>query len=147
MQDDMIDSVKETSTWYRGLYMLLFAIIYSIAELMVILVAVFQFVATLFTGRPMERVLDFGDDLSIYVYEILQYVTFNSDEKPFPFGPWPTEGNRPVLDYDATDVTDEPEEANSDASPEAPTPEEQAPQKNVVTIHSEEDGEPDRFTG
>ena len=83
MNDELNETVTEKSTWIRGLYMLLFAVIYSIAELMVILVALFQFIATLFTGKPMERVLDFGDDLSIYVYEILQYVTFNSDEKPF----------------------------------------------------------------
>jgi hypothetical protein len=28
-----------------------------------------------------------------YFYEILQFVTFNTDEKPFPFSSWPQPAN------------------------------------------------------
>ncbi|OAD23647.1 hypothetical protein THIOM_000515, partial [Candidatus Thiomargarita nelsonii] len=28
--------------------------------------------------------------LSIYIHQILLYLTYNSEEKPFPFSSWPT---------------------------------------------------------
>ena len=110
MEEDTRTAITEKTTWFRGLYMLLFAFLYSIAEIVVVFVAIFHFVAVLFTRRPMENLMAFGDSLSTYIYEILQYVTFNSDEKPFPFAPWPGDGDR---NYDAWD--DEPEVDDADA--------------------------------
>ena len=75
-------------TWIRGLYILLFAVIYSIAELVLAAVVVFQFVARLITGDVNERLLEFGQQLSRYLYDMLRFFTFNSDEKPYPFTPW-----------------------------------------------------------
>ena len=33
--------------------------------------------------------MQLGDSLSKYVAEILQYVTFNTDKRPFPFAEFP----------------------------------------------------------
>lgn len=77
------------SIWMRALYMLLFVIIYSIAEILVAVVAVFQFLCVLITGSRNWQVLDFGQSLSTYVYEILLFETFNSERLPFPFADWP----------------------------------------------------------
>ncbi|HSH43975.1 MAG TPA: DUF4389 domain-containing protein [Arenicellales bacterium] len=77
------------SIWMRALFMLLFAIIYSIAEIVVVLVAVFQFFCVLITGAGNARVLSLGQGLSTYVYQILVFETFNSERLPFPFDVWP----------------------------------------------------------
>ncbi|MDZ7842434.1 MAG: DUF4389 domain-containing protein [Gammaproteobacteria bacterium] len=80
------------SIWMRGLFMLLFGIIYSIAEIVVVLLVVFQFFCVLITGGKNARVLDLGRGLSTYVYEILLFETFNSERRPFPFSEWPQGG-------------------------------------------------------
>jgi hypothetical protein len=36
------------------------------------------------------RLVEFAPGLSRYIYEILRYVTYESDERPFPFSDWPT---------------------------------------------------------
>jgi hypothetical protein len=46
-------------------------------------------VATLFTGATNARLREFGQSLAVFIYQIVLFVTFNSDERPFPFGPWP----------------------------------------------------------
>jgi len=104
MDEAMKDRLTRTSTWVRGLYMLLFALIYSIAEILVAFIAIFQFFALLIAGRPMDRLVEFGDDLTVFVYEILQFVTFNSEDKPYPFGPWPGGDRRDPRDE--ADITD-----------------------------------------
>lgn len=78
--------------WKRALLMLLFAVIYSIVEIVVLLVAVFQLGCVLITNRKNQRMLDLGEGLSAYVYEIFRFVTFNSERLPFPFNPWPGPG-------------------------------------------------------
>ena len=69
--------------------------IYSLAEVLLTAVVVFQFLATLFTGETNARLRLFGLSLAAFIYQIASFVTFNSDEKPFPFGPWPE--SRPLV--------------------------------------------------
>ncbi len=90
MEQDTKKNLKAKSTWKRGLFMLLFLIIYSIAEMVIGLVVLIQFGFTLFNGKPNERLLVFGDELSLFLYQVFRYLTFNTEDKPFPFVAWPT---------------------------------------------------------
>lgn len=89
MEQDLKENLKQKKTWLRGLYMLLFAIFYSVAEIVILVVVVFQFLLALFTARTNARLVLFGKSLSTYVYQVMLYLTFNSEDKPFPFGEWP----------------------------------------------------------
>lgn len=89
MDENLKENVTSQGIWIRGIYMLLFALIYSIAEIVFTAVAVFQFLTALVTGRPNELLLNFGQSLSTYIYHVIQFFTFNRDEKPYPFAPWP----------------------------------------------------------
>jgi hypothetical protein len=89
MTDQSGDMSERRSIWKRALFMVLFAIIYSIVEIVIVLVAVFQFFCVLITGESNRQMLDFGQDLSTYVYQILRFETFNSERLPFPFADWP----------------------------------------------------------
>ncbi len=82
-------SIMARSTWLRGLYMLLFAVAYGVAELLLLVTAVFQFLTLLVTGKTVARLLIFGENLSRYFYQIVRYLTFNIEERPFPFSDWP----------------------------------------------------------
>ncbi len=84
--------------WIRGLYMLLFAFIYSVADLVVVTLVVIQFLMRLLTGDTNDRLLAFARGLSRYIYQILLFLTFNTEEKPFPFAEWPSDGEREHLD-------------------------------------------------
>ncbi|MGA8262380.1 MAG: DUF4389 domain-containing protein [Arenicellales bacterium] len=94
MNDEAIDHSAGRSIWTRGLFMLLFALIYHLAEIVIFFVVVFQFVHVLMAKTRSAQVLELGQGLSTYVYEILQFMTFNSEQLPFPFGRWPQGGAR-----------------------------------------------------
>ncbi|HID37683.1 MAG TPA: DUF4389 domain-containing protein [Ghiorsea sp.] len=83
------ECLKNKSVWIRLLYMILFTILYSIAEIVIFAVAVYQFLSVLFTGNKDEKILNLGKSLSAYVYQVLQFLTFNSETKPYPMGDWP----------------------------------------------------------
>lgn len=86
---DLRTNVTRGATWLRGLFMLLFAVIFNIAEILLGAVVVFQFLHVLVTGRPMSRLVAFGDSLGRFIYQILRYLTFNTEHRPFPFADWP----------------------------------------------------------
>ena len=89
MSDEVKDNIRETKTWMRALYMLLFAVIYAVTEVILTAVVVFQFLLVLFTAKTNTRLLEFGQSLSTFIYQILQFLTFNSEAMPYPFGEWP----------------------------------------------------------
>ncbi len=73
----------------RLLFVLLFAALYSLAEVVLAAVVVMQFVVILVTGRRNARLLQLGKSLSLYAYQVWMFVTFNSNTKPYPFAEWP----------------------------------------------------------
>lgn len=83
------ENLRARATWTRGLFMLLFAVIYGVAELLLLAVAVFQFASVLLSGRPNERLAIFGEELGRFFYQVICYLTFRADDKPFPFSDWP----------------------------------------------------------
>ena len=89
MNTDVKDNIKQQSTWIRGLYMLIFALFYGIAEVVLFAVVIFQFLLNLFVAESNPRLLKLGQGLATYIYQIIQYLTFNSDYQPYPFGAWP----------------------------------------------------------
>ncbi|MCG2635262.1 MAG: DUF4389 domain-containing protein [Gammaproteobacteria bacterium] len=78
------------SAWLRIIFMLLFAIIGSVVRGVVLAVLVLQALFVLFGGRPNPRLLLFGKQLANYAYYIWLYLTYNQEQKPFPFGDWPS---------------------------------------------------------
>jgi len=90
MNDDVKTHIESTETWLRLLFMVLFAVISWIAKLVLIAVVIFQFLVKLLTGDVNERALNLGGQLSTYIYQILNYLTFNTEERPFPFTDWPS---------------------------------------------------------
>jgi hypothetical protein len=89
--DELKEHVKDSSVWVRLLFMLLFSVLYWAAEMVLAVVVLFQFFSVLFTGKKNVQVLALGAQLSTYAYQVFRYLTYNSEEKPFPLGDWPSD--------------------------------------------------------
>jgi len=96
MDPEFKERVTAKPTWTRGLYILLFVVIYNIAEIVVYAVVIFQFLFTLFTGNRNAQLLSLGNNLSKFIYQVFTYITYNTDERPYPFAPWPSESVTPA---------------------------------------------------
>jgi hypothetical protein len=87
---DIIENFTNKDTWKRGLTIIVFALVFSVAEMVIWTVVMFQFLSVLALGEPIPRLQEFSQQLSTFAYQVLCYITFNSDEMPFPFTEWPS---------------------------------------------------------
>lgn len=109
-------ALTNLDTWKRGLFMVLFAIISWLAKWVVNIVALLQFITLLITGRTNASVLPFGQNLSTYLYQITLFLTFKTEEMPFPFTPFPDDASEveQVQSNDEDIVVSETEAPNED---------------------------------
>lgn len=84
-------NLKRRSTWVRLLFMLVIVAIYAISRIVFGAVVVFQFLWVLFTAETNKQLTVLGQSLATYTYQIMRYLSFNTEDKPFPFeAEWPT---------------------------------------------------------
>ena len=79
------------SIWIRLVSMIVLAIAFNIVEIVIFAVVVFQFLTALFTRKPNSHFTRFGRNLARYLQQITAFLTFASEDKPFPFSSWPDE--------------------------------------------------------
>ncbi|MDH3748915.1 MAG: DUF4389 domain-containing protein [Gammaproteobacteria bacterium] len=94
------EHLKSKSTWLRLVFMIIFYVLASVATLVASVVVALGFLWVLFTGETNDQLRRTGQGIASYVYQIIQYLTYNSEEKPFPFdAEWPA----PKADLDVDD--------------------------------------------
>ena len=71
------------------IYLILFCLIYGLTDIVLITIAFLQTLLNLLTGEPSESLRDFGKSLGIYLKQISEFLSYASEEKPFPFSDWP----------------------------------------------------------
>jgi hypothetical protein len=71
--------------------MLVVALLYGVSRVVVTAVVVLQFFWLLLSGRTNQRLQRLGQSLATYTYQVIRYLTFNTEERPYPFdADWPT---------------------------------------------------------
>ncbi len=122
---DIKENAKNVDVWTRGLFILIYGVIFYFLFALIWLVVIFQFIMKLITGELNEQILDFSDSLNKYVSQILLYITFKSEERPFPFSPWPgNDGNKPATKkVSKKKISKKEADENSDSNKEEETKE------------------------
>lgn len=88
MNQTINNIIAKDKLWKRLLYIIAFLIINSLLKGVVVLTAIAQFVHILLKDTPNPAIKEFSQGLSNYSYSITRFVTFLSDEKPFPLSSW-----------------------------------------------------------
>ena len=109
--NDIKNNLKSEREWLRVLFMVLFWVCSRVASFVVSIIALVQIVFALVTRQENENLRRLGSSLSQYIAQIVNYLTYNSDDKPFPIADWPeprdSERQPPVDDIvDAEVVTE-----------------------------------------
>ena len=73
----------------RALYILLYLIIGRFVSMVLFVIAITQYIYSWLTGEPNDKILYFTEGLAEYTKQLVSYVGFNTDEKPWPLGDWP----------------------------------------------------------
>ncbi|MDH4216641.1 MAG: DUF4389 domain-containing protein [Gallionella sp.] len=91
MNENSVVPTNNRNIWMRGLFMLLMALACHVSVTVLFIISFIQFVIKLLNDAPNERLVSFGRSLARYIQQIVNFMTFASEEKPFPFNDWPTD--------------------------------------------------------
>jgi hypothetical protein len=74
----------------RGLFMFLFLLAFGVAQGILWIAALVQFLWLLFAGEPNPAIVQFGRSLSRWLADTGRYLLCSSEAKPFPWASWPS---------------------------------------------------------
>lgn len=75
--------------WIRALFMLLMGFAFQVSGTVLCFVTVIQFVITLLNDTSNIRLVSFGRSMGNYLRQIVNFLTFATEDLPFPFSDWP----------------------------------------------------------
>lgn len=88
--------IERKETGIRILLTVLFVVILRAVEVVLGVIVLFQLVFALITKRrPGDRVARFANRIITYVVQLLRYLTYQEDQRPFPFSDFPAESTPP----------------------------------------------------
>ncbi len=89
MNENSDASGNKRNIWIRGMFMLLMACAFHVCTTVLGIVTLIQFVMTLLNDTPNIRLVSFGRSMGNYLRQIVNFLTFATEEMPFPFNEWP----------------------------------------------------------
>ena len=91
MSDEQSTAGEKRSLWVRVLLMLLMGLAFHIAVTILGALALVQLLFAAISDGPNERLQHFGRGLGQYLRQITDFLSFASEDVPFPFSDWPSE--------------------------------------------------------
>jgi len=92
--DNIIGNLKQGSAWVRVILMIAFAVVlYVIIPAIVLVLMLTQTLFVFITGDSNDNLRVLGKALSKYIFEVLQFLSYASDNRPFPFSAFPSVEN------------------------------------------------------
>ena len=83
------NQAQRESIILRVLWMLLFLLVWQVAQTLLGALVLLQLIYRLVYGAPNASMMNFGDSLSQLLAQIGRFGSFHSDQKPWPFADWP----------------------------------------------------------
>lgn len=88
--DTLVENIRQPSAWLRVVFMLGFAVaLYFVLIPVIIVIVIVQALFAVLTGESNENLRYFAAALGVYVSQIIRFLTYNSETKPFPFSDFP----------------------------------------------------------
>ena len=69
----------------RLIFVVMFNLINMVVSKVLLLVAVYQFLCHLLTGRVTQRGVRWGEAISNWTYQMMLFMTYKTERMPFPF--------------------------------------------------------------
>ncbi len=88
--EGLTEDTSSQTIWMRLFFMVVVVFLYSVSRFVVAAVIVIQFFCVLLTDEPNDNLKRFGRQLATFIFQIIRYLTFNTEQRPFPFDlEWP----------------------------------------------------------
>ena len=88
--NEIIDNSTQPSAWIRILLMTVFAVAsYFVLLPLILVLSIAQALFTLITGKGNANIRYFSSALELYISQIIKFMTYLSEVKPYPFSDLP----------------------------------------------------------
>ncbi|WP_434987296.1 DUF4389 domain-containing protein [Pseudomonas protegens] len=87
--NDTNSEAKYESILLRVLWMLIFVLVWQVAQFLLSALVLVQLIYRLIYGAPNAGLMNFGDSLSQFLAQIGRFGSFHTEQKPWPFADWP----------------------------------------------------------
>ncbi|MCA0894850.1 DUF4389 domain-containing protein [Microbulbifer agarilyticus] len=104
--EELKQNLTSTNQWLRLIYMVLFAVLLEVAGFVMLAVVIAQFLFAIVSGKANDNLRRLGDQISSYIYQTLQFLIYNTEEKPFPFSEWPESEEEDLSTYESAEEID-----------------------------------------
>ncbi|MFI2810435.1 MULTISPECIES: DUF4389 domain-containing protein [Microbulbifer] len=101
--EELKKNITSGNHWMRLLYMVLFVVLLEIAGFVMLAVVILQFLFSILSGGPNDNLRRLGDQIASFVYQTLQFLVYNTEEKPFPFAEWPESDIEDLSGYESAE--------------------------------------------
>lgn len=85
----IIDRIKNSNSWLRILLMFGYLVVLYVIALLAVVIMVAQTLFVFASGVPNSNLIIFGEALAEYIKQIIDFLFYKSNTKPFPFAPFP----------------------------------------------------------
>jgi hypothetical protein len=86
LHGEQFEPDSDENLWVRLIYMLIIAVMISVAQTVLGVATIVQFVIMLVSNKqPNERLAEFGTDLGIWIAKAARFQTAASKVKPWPW--------------------------------------------------------------
>ena len=85
----IIDRIKNSNSWLRVLLMFGYLVVLYVIALLAVVIMVAQTLFVFASGAPNSNLIIFGEALAEYIKQIIDFLFYKSNTKPFPFAPFP----------------------------------------------------------
>ena len=85
----IIDRIKNSNSWLRILLMFGYSVVLYVIALLAVVIMVAQTLFVFASGSPNSNLVIFGEALAEYIKQIIDFLFYKSNTKPFPFAPFP----------------------------------------------------------
>lgn len=133
-QDQIKANLLSTTFWIRMVFMLIFALVLWALWFVVIVICVVQTVIVMITSEVNPQLQKLGGIAANYLGQIVSFMVFATEDKPFPFSPFPEQA--------AQSEGGEPKSGTVMPADEAPATKSDIP---VLSKAAEDDGDDDSF--
>ncbi len=90
MADNSKNNLANPDLWIRLIYMVLFWLLTLVARFAIAVIAVIQFLLVLMAGEANRNLRQLGYGIARWTEQSYAFLSFASDQKPYPFQDWPT---------------------------------------------------------
>lgn len=83
------ENIKEPSIWVNFFLKVIYLIFLNFIIPFFGFITLLQFLFSLGSKKPNDNLISFSKKISIYTYQIINFITYSSDERPWPFNAFP----------------------------------------------------------